>query len=81
MEIPESYIITDIRNTKDFKGITISGYKRSDVIKAYENSMINNNLEDAIRWCVELHSTGLNDVIWNSLLSIYLKYIHINDPK
>lgn len=81
MDIPESYIITDIRNTKDFKGITISGYKRSDVIKAYENSMINNKLEDAIRWCVELHSTGLNDVIWNSLLSIYLKYIHINNPK
>jgi hypothetical protein len=81
MEIPDSYIITDIRNTKDFKGITISGYKRSDVIKAYENSMINNKLEDAIRWCVELHSTGLNDVIWSSLLSIYLKYIHINNPK
>ena len=81
MDIPESYIITDIRNTKDFKGITISGYKRSDVIKAYENSMINNKLEDAIRWCVELHSTGLNDIIWNSLLSIYLKYIHINNPK
>ena len=81
MEIPDSYIITDIRNTKDFKGITISGYKRTDVIKAYENSMINNKLEDSIRWCVELHSTGLNDVIWNSLLSIYLKYIHINNPK
>ena len=81
MEIPDQYIITDIRSGKEFKGITLSGYKRGDVIKAYQNSIINNKLEDSIRWCVELHSTGLNKIIWDSLYMIYIKYIHINNPK
>ena len=81
MDIPSNYIIHDIRSSKDFKGITISGYKRKDVIKAYQNSIINNKLEDSIRWCVELHSTGLNAQIWDSLKTLYMKYIHVNNPK
>jgi len=81
MEIPESYIIHDIRTQKDFKGITICGYKRKDVINTFQNCMINNKLEDAIRWCVELHATGLNNNIWNCIKNIYFKYIHVNNPK
>jgi len=81
MNIPENYIIHDTRILKDFKGITICGYKRKDVINAYQNSMINNKIEDAIRWCVELHSTGLNNIIWDSLKILYIKYIHVNNPK
>ena len=81
MEIPNSYTIHDIRISKDFKGVTICGYKRSDVINAYQNCMINNKLEDSIRWCSELHATGLNKQIWVCLKNIYLKYIHVNNPK
>ena len=81
MELPDRYIIHDIRTAKDLKGITIGGYKRGDVLKAYQNSMINNKLEDSIRWCVELHATGLNAQIWKSLQTIYFKYIHLNNPK
>lgn len=81
MEIPDSYIIHDTRTSKDFKQVTICGYKRKDVLNAFQNSIINNKLEDSIRWCVELHSTGLNQQIWNSLKNIYFKYIHINNPK
>ena len=81
MDIPEPFIIHDTRIGKDFKGITICGYKRKDVLNAFQNSMINNKLEDAIRWCVELHSTGLNLQIWDSIKNIYFKYIHTNNPK
>ena len=44
MEIPHSYIIHDTRIAKDFQGITICGYKRKDVIDAFQNSIINNDL-------------------------------------
>ena len=81
MEIPNTYTIYDTRISKDFKNITICGFKRRDVINAYQNSIINNKIEDSIRWLVELHATGLNNVIWNSLEMIYIKYIHINNPK
>jgi hypothetical protein len=43
--------------------------------------MINNNLEDSIRWCVELHCTGLENNIWDSLYTLIIKHIHINNPK
>jgi hypothetical protein len=81
MELPNNCIIYDVRVLKDLKGITIGGYKRTHVLKAYQNSIINNKLEDSIRWCVELHSTGLNQQIWNSLKTIYFKYIHVNNPR
>jgi hypothetical protein len=81
MDIPQEYIIHDTRVAKDFQGITICGYKRKDVLNAFQNAMINNKLEDAMRWLVELHSTGLNNQIWTTLKNIYFKYIHINNPK
>jgi hypothetical protein len=40
MDIPKSYIIHDTRISKDFKGVTICGYKRLDVVKEYQNSII-----------------------------------------
>ena len=52
---------------------------RKDVINVFQNSMINNKIEDSIRWCVELNSTGLNNIIWTSFNNIYLKYIHIKN--
>jgi hypothetical protein len=79
--IPDKYIIHDLRNSKEFKKLTISGYKIQDVSNAYQNSMINNNLEDSIRWCVELHCTGLENNIWNSLYILITKHIHVNNPK
>lgn len=81
MNIPEPFCILDLRTNNDFKGITICGYKRTDVITTFQNSIINGKLEDALKWCVELHSTGLNKNIWDSLFSIYYKYINIHHLK
>ena len=81
ISIPQNYIIYDIRTAKDFRNLTISGYKKSDVINAYQNSMINNKLEEAVRWGCELHSSGLEKKIWDSLYLLITKYIHLNNPK
>jgi hypothetical protein len=80
MDIPESYIILDLRTPQDFKNITISGFKKNDVVTIYQNSMINNKLEDSLKWCVELHSSGFIKNIWDSLYLVYIKYIHILNP-
>lgn len=81
MNIPEDYIIHDTRVPSDFKGVTICGYKRLDVVNAYQNAIINNKLEESVRWAVELNSTGINNYIWSSLYNLYFKYIHVNHPK
>jgi hypothetical protein len=81
MEIPNNYLVCDIRTSKDFKGATISGYKKADVIHAFQNAIINNRIEEALYWNVELHNSTYTKEIWNSIINVYLKYIHINNPK
>ena len=80
MNIPNTYSINDPRLTKDFKGITISGYKRSDVSTVLSASMVNSKIEEACRWGVELHSTGLIDNIINEIELVYLKNVNIKNP-
>lgn len=74
------YVVYDMRQTRDLKQISISGYKKTDVCKAFQNSLINSKLEDALRWGVELHSSGMNAKIWELLYNVYLQYIHVNNP-
>ena len=81
MEIPNSYLVCDIRTSKDFKGATISGYKKADVIQAFQNAIVNNRIEEALYWNVELHNSTYTKEIFNSIKNVYLKYIHVNNPK
>ena len=81
MDIPNNYLICDIRSSKDFSGGTISGYKKRDVINAFQNSIINSRIEEALFWGVELHVSTFDKDIWKSIHDIYKKYIHINNPK
>jgi len=81
MDIPNKYLICDIRSSKDLNGGTISGYKKRDVIQIFQNSIINNKIEEALHWCVELHISTYDKDIWNSIFDIYKKYIHVNNPK
>jgi hypothetical protein len=81
MEISDYYTLYDIRHAHDFKQVTISKYKKKDVINAYQNCMINNKLEDSIRWSTELHCTCITMQIWDVIFHVYTKYIHVNNPR
>ncbi len=74
------YVVYDLREPREFKQISISGYKKVDVARAFQAALINSKLEDALRWCVELHCTGMNAKIWETLYVVYLQYIHVNNP-
>ena len=81
MNVPKEFYIIDERNTKDFSIGTFSGYKKTDVIKQFENSIINKNIEEACNWLVELHISGKVDNIWDIIFNISSKNININNPK
>ena len=47
--------INDIRQQKDFKSITLSGYKRGDVKKTIIKAINNRKIEEACYWSAEIN--------------------------
>lgn len=78
-DIPSNYCIDDNRIKTGFKIVTFSNYKRNDVNIAFKTALIKSNLEEAIRWMVELNCSGYNKLILDAITEVYLKYININN--
>ena len=73
--------INDIRIDKDFKGISFSKYKKSEVRKELLNSISDEKLESACNWCAELVCAGHYMEIWEIIFLLVGKNIHLANPK
>ena len=81
--IPNDYVLYNYNNykSKDYNKITVSGYKKTEIISALDNSITLNNIEESIYWSSELvASAQFNDKIWEKLFIIYGKHINISNP-
>jgi len=73
--------IVDIRNSGDFKTISFSGYKKTEVKKQLLINMFNGKIEPACYWCAELVCAGHFMDIWEIFLLYLAKHIHIGNVK
>lgn len=75
MNVPEQYYISVSQKKKDNK-VTVSGYKKNNVITTLRKSIVNGDVSRSIQWAVELHISNYTKELWNVFLSIMSKHIH-----
>ena len=81
MDVDNKSQITDVRSSSDFKTISFSGYKRTEVKKQVLQNIFNGKVEPACYWCAELVSAGHFTDIWEICLLYISKHIHLGNPK
>ncbi len=74
-------MIEDIRKEDDFKVMTFSKYKRTDVKKEWMNTMNKGLLEACCNWTTELICSGLLLDVWELLFLFSFRNIHRGNPK
>jgi len=73
--------INDIRESSEFKGISFSGYKKTEARNQMLENIQKGKIEPACYWCAELVCSGHYMDVWETILYYAGKHIHLGNPK
>ena len=74
-------LINDTRSIEDFKGLTFSLFKKSQVKKTLFQSLSKGNLEESNYWVAEYICCGSYLDLWDTLLKYMSQHIHLGNPR
>jgi hypothetical protein len=77
----DSSEINDIRTSTQFKGISFSKYKKTEVRTQMVEAMLKGRIEPACNWTAELICAGHFGDVWENILYYMAKHIHLGNPK
>lgn len=73
--------INDKRSPKEFRGISFSKFKKTEVKKQMLTNLVHGKLEESCYWCAELICAGHFLDVWEVIITCTGKHIHIGNPK
>ena len=73
--------INDIRTSAQFRGISFSKHKKTDVKTALIDNLLKGKIEPACHWGAELVCAGHYLELWENMLYYCAKHIHVGNPK
>jgi hypothetical protein len=79
--ISDNCRISDSRKLKDFKDQTFGGYNVSKASAALDKAIIEDKLEPALHWSLQLYLSGIINSLWSKLITFAFKNINIYNPK
>jgi hypothetical protein len=80
-KVDDNSEINDLRSHTMFRGISFSGFKKTEVKTQMIENMKKGKVEQACYWCTELVGAGHYSDIWEIVLHFFGKHIHLANPK